>query len=92
MAQFEDGETWSLSALNKQRYKPSFVIQTDTGPHQTRWGCTLRMDEAQTVVVDDGKYKFTLLRKSDFSGSKYVVTVSQSAGTANLQAAGCKTG
>ena len=92
MAQFEDGETWSLSAKNKQRYKPSFVIQTDTGPHQTKWGCALRMDEDQTVVVDDGKYKFTLLRKSDFSGSKYVVTVSQSAGTANLQAAGCKTG
>jgi hypothetical protein len=50
------------------------------------------MDEAQTIVVDDGKYKFTLLRKSDFSGSKYVVTVTQSAGTANLQADGCRVG
>lgn len=92
MAQFEDGETWLLTARNKPRHVPVFGIQTDTGPHRTSWGCAFALDEAQTVVLDDGKFTFTLLRKSDFSGSKYVVTVSQSAGTANLPADNCTLG
>jgi uncharacterized protein YceK len=92
IAEFEDGATWRLSAKNQARHNPSFVIKTDSGPHSTAWGCAFSLNEDQTVVLDDGTYAFTLLRKSDFTATRYVVTVSQSAGAVNLQAPGCKVG
>ena len=92
MAEFEDGATWRLSARNQARHNPSFVINTDSGPHSTAWGCDFSLNEDQTVVLDDGTYAFTLLRKSDFTATSYVVTVSQSAGLANLEAPGCTVG
>lgn len=92
MTEFEDGQTWRLTAKNQSRHNPGFFISTESGPHRTSWGCAWDLNQAQTVVADEGKYKFTVQRIKDFTASRYVVTVSKSDGAVNLQVDGCRGG
>ena len=84
MTDLEDGESWELAAYNHIGRTPAIFITTQNSPYRSSWDCKVKMDVGDKVVLEDGLYRFTIVRKTDNANRSFQVDVSDDTNVENL--------